>query len=136
MSVVLPAPFSPTRQWISPRRAVRSIPSQARTPGNRLVIPRSSSSVVTSGSAGGRQRIGDFDLSRDDALGRGADLFDDVGMLGDEALRVVESFVVQRHDTDAALGEAHRRERRRLTGQYQIDGGLDGVVDQLEVVVD
>src|ERR1035437_2581168 len=41
--VVLPAPFSPRRAWISPRRTSRSMLSLATTPGYRLVIPRISS---------------------------------------------------------------------------------------------
>src|SRR6266550_6380332 len=41
MSVDLPAPFSPSNAWISPRRRSRSIASFARVPvGNRFVIPR------------------------------------------------------------------------------------------------
>src|SRR5439155_21362725 len=41
MSVDLPAPFSPSNAWSSPRRRSRSIASFARVPvGNRLVIPR------------------------------------------------------------------------------------------------
>src|SRR5207302_12225 len=35
----------PSRAWISPRRTSKSMPSLARTPGNRLVIPR----IVTAG---------------------------------------------------------------------------------------
>ena len=42
ISVDLPAPFSPTRAWISPRRRVRSTPARAFTPGNSLVILRTS----------------------------------------------------------------------------------------------
>src|SRR5919206_5270423 len=40
MSVLLPAPFSPTRAWISPRRSTRSTASSATTPGKRFVTPR------------------------------------------------------------------------------------------------
>src|SRR5207253_2816457 len=41
MSVDLPAPFSPSSAWISPRRTSRSIASFASVPvGNRFVIPR------------------------------------------------------------------------------------------------
>ena len=39
MSVDLPAPFSPSRQWTSPPRTVRLTSSFASTPGYRLVIP-------------------------------------------------------------------------------------------------
>ena len=40
MSVDLPAPFSPSKAWISPRFRSRSTPSSAVTPGNRFLIPR------------------------------------------------------------------------------------------------
>src|SRR3954470_9921537 len=42
MSVDLPAPFSPSSAWISPRRSSKSIASFATSEPNRLVIPRSS----------------------------------------------------------------------------------------------
>src|SRR3954453_12234404 len=42
MSVDLPAPFSPTIAWMVPRRTVRLTSELATTPGNRLVIPLSS----------------------------------------------------------------------------------------------
>src|SRR4051794_18502638 len=40
--VDLPAPFSPSKAWTSPLSTSRSMWSFARTPGNCLVIPRSS----------------------------------------------------------------------------------------------
>src|ERR1700741_425870 len=43
MSVVLPAPFSPSRPRTLPRSAAIEILSLARTPGNRFVMSRSSS---------------------------------------------------------------------------------------------
>src|SRR3954470_9658351 len=42
MSVDLPAPFSPTIAWTSPRRTRRSMSRLATTPGKRLVMPLSS----------------------------------------------------------------------------------------------
>ena|SRR5436190_7605903 len=45
ISVVLPAPFSPSSAWISPRRTSRSMWSLATTPGKRLVTPRISSAA-------------------------------------------------------------------------------------------
>jgi len=47
ISVVLPAPFSPNRQWISPLRTVKLTPSLAMTPGKRLTIPRSSITLLS-----------------------------------------------------------------------------------------
>ncbi len=41
--VLLPAPFSPSSAWISPRRRSRSMWSFATSAPNRLVMPRSSS---------------------------------------------------------------------------------------------
>src|SRR5918993_784743 len=45
--VDFPAPFSPSRAWISPRRTANSMPLLATTPGNRLTIPR----ISTAGAA-------------------------------------------------------------------------------------
>ena len=42
ISVDLPAPFSPTRQWTSPARRSRSTPRRAWTPGNRFSMALSS----------------------------------------------------------------------------------------------
>src|SRR5918998_4999651 len=39
MRVDLPAPFSPTMAWTSPRRTVRWTSLLATTPGKRLVMP-------------------------------------------------------------------------------------------------
>src|SRR5947207_11224400 len=60
MSVVLPAPFSPSRAWISPGRTLRSMPLFATTPGYRFVMPRISSAGAVTGPAGsiGRSVVG------------------------------------------------------------------------------
>src|SRR5438128_4119533 len=47
-SVLLPAPFSPSRACTSPAAASKSTPSFATTPGNRFVIPR----IETAGTGG------------------------------------------------------------------------------------
>src|ERR671933_2460518 len=47
-SVLLPAPFSPSRACTSPAAASKSTWSLATTPGNRLVIPR----IDTAGTGG------------------------------------------------------------------------------------
>src|SRR6056297_3075591 len=47
MSVLLPAPFSPSRASTSPGYSVKSIPRSACTPGNFLSIPR----MLSSGTA-------------------------------------------------------------------------------------
>src|SRR6185369_13668458 len=45
ISVDFPAPFSPTRAWISPGFRSKETPSSASTPGKRLVMARISSSA-------------------------------------------------------------------------------------------
>src|SRR5687768_12668971 len=49
ISVDLPAPFSPTRAWISPGRRVKSTSLSARTPAKVFVTPATS---MTGGSVG------------------------------------------------------------------------------------
>src|ERR1700753_1195285 len=39
ISVLLPAPFSPTRPWISPAESAKSIPRSASTPPKDLLMP-------------------------------------------------------------------------------------------------
>src|SRR5215213_9454708 len=48
ISVDLPAPFSPSSAWTSPRRRSKSMWSLASTPGNCFVIPRSSRTGISS----------------------------------------------------------------------------------------
>src|SRR3954452_22919654 len=48
ISVVLPAPFSPSSACTSPRRRSRSMWSLATVPGKILVIPRSSRTFAAS----------------------------------------------------------------------------------------
>src|SRR5919201_1376390 len=52
-SVVLPAPFSPSRAWTSPSAASKLTWSFATTPGNRFVIPRSATAVPIAGEESG-----------------------------------------------------------------------------------
>src|ERR671911_759781 len=47
MSVDLPAPFSPRRQWISPGSTVREMESLATTVPKRLVMPRRTSLMAS-----------------------------------------------------------------------------------------
>ena len=49
MSVDLPAPFSPMREWISPARSVSATSSRALTPGKEMVMPV----ISTTGAAPG-----------------------------------------------------------------------------------
>src|SRR5580765_3882654 len=59
ISVLLPAPFSPTRPWISPAFRVKSTSLRACTPPNVLQIPDSSSSGTppASTSIGSLRRV-------------------------------------------------------------------------------
>src|SRR5918912_1730259 len=82
ISVVLPAPFSPSSACTSPRRTSKSTWSFARTPGNCFVIPRTSRTGRSSTDDDSRRagpwarpsssmrtvllRPGDLDLARDD----------------------------------------------------------------------
>src|SRR5215510_859448 len=84
MSVVLPAPFSPSNPWISPRAAVKSTPSRATVSPNRLAM----SDIWT------RSAMGDGGALRrlvDDFRNRlaGHDLFEDRARLVGDARRHV-----------------------------------------------
>src|SRR5918995_546962 len=84
MSVDLPAPFSPSRAWTSPLATERSTPSQATTPGNRLVMSRSSTFIRAWRSRGRRC----LDLAVDDLLAQLLDLV--LQLLGHLAVELVE----------------------------------------------
>src|SRR5882672_10124898 len=83
ISVVLPAPFSPTSPWIEPRATTRSTSRFAAFVPKLLLMPRSSTagtlpSLVGAGIVGapivgaaglarlGRHVVGDLDLAGDD----------------------------------------------------------------------
>src|ERR1700759_5378345 len=58
ISVLLPAPFSPTRPWISPARSAKSTPRSASTPPKVLLIPFSSRmGDEPSGTTGSDQEV-------------------------------------------------------------------------------
>src|SRR5215212_161637 len=113
MRVDFPAPFSPRSACTSPLRRSKSTPSFATTPGNRFVIPLSSSRGA---SAMGREckgrdepapygtrslsdRVRDLDLPVQDLLLVLLNLVE--GLLRDVGARLAER--------DAVLGEAERR---------------------------
>src|SRR6266511_3658416 len=121
--------------WISPSATVRSMPSLATTPGNRLVIPLSSSFKLPpqGGPRGGSSRSGPprpcallvvlrlhRDRARDDALLDGVDVV--LELLGHLAVEVVvrgdaDAVVLQGADVGAAL-------------ELVVDGALDGRLDR------
>src|SRR6266511_427689 len=121
--------------WISPSPTVRSMPSLATTPGNRLVIPLSSSFKLPpqGGPRGGSSRSGPprpcallvvlrlhRDRARDDALLDGVDVV--LELLGHLAVEVVvrgdsDAVVLQGADVGAAL-------------ELVVDGALDGRLDR------
>ena len=51
INVDFPAPFSPSRQWTSPRRSANEMSSLATTPGKALLMPSSSTAGVSSDAA-------------------------------------------------------------------------------------
>src|SRR5579871_2186076 len=77
ISVLLPAPFSPTRPWISPGRSAKSTPRSASTPPKVLLIPFSSRmGDEPSGISGSDQEVvlhplhaGRVSLGHDRAIG-------------------------------------------------------------------
>ena len=88
MSVLLPAPFSPSRAWTSPTRTSKSTPSLATTPGKRLTMPRRSTARAAGGAGGGwtsgarvMRRFGSAGMceARDERIAAGLDL---VGLTG------------------------------------------------------
>src|SRR2546421_994156 len=82
--VDLPAPFSPRSAWTSPSTSSKSTWSLASTPGNCLVIPRSSRTAVAAmsgdsltGKAGPVARLSACCAVRPLEGGRGLDLAED-----------------------------------------------------------
>src|SRR5882724_12020717 len=104
ISVLLPEPFSPTRQWISPSRRSKSTPSSAWTPPKRLLIARSARK-----SPIGPQR---------DATGAGAG-----GWIGVEA--GCDMKAGRRRPRPGQDGEAPSRPATRA------DRGLEALLDQI-----
>ncbi len=64
ISVDLPAPFSPSSAWTSPGSNVSDTSSLATTPGNRLVMPRSSTRMIDESSRNGGVPVGTPPSSR------------------------------------------------------------------------
>src|SRR5712692_142769 len=57
MSVLLPAPFSPTSAWIVPARTVRETPLRTRFPSYSLVMFRSSRPGAVMGAGSSRSAV-------------------------------------------------------------------------------
>src|SRR2546429_751963 len=72
ISVDLPAPFSPTTAWISPRATSKSTPSSATVAPNRLVTPSALAAGWLIASARNERylhpRIGQFSALDDDVV--------------------------------------------------------------------
>src|SRR5215212_1763718 len=131
MSVDLPAPFSPSSAWISPRFSSNSIALLATSEPKRLVIPRSS-------RAGAAADIG--------SVGTGAPALLDLGRdVGDLAVldllhHLVDLLLVLRAlrgdlaEADAAGLDVEHRVRAALEGAVldRLDRVEDGHVDLLE----
>src|SRR4051812_44070779 len=159
MRVVLPAPFSPSRAWISPGSTVRLTSRLAITPGKRFVIPRSSSfigpeppSAIRCAGAGNRTRSAARGARRR-PLGhrwkrrvdlRGCVVVSDLHLAGDDlrlqigelrlgGVRDLGVEVVEGAEVHAAVGERadeHRLGRRLV--EAALDGRRDADVDLLE----
>src|SRR5918994_7077535 len=143
MRVDLPAPFSPQTAWISPASTRRSTRSLATTPGNRLVMPSSSTAAVMrlrwlGGSAVGADASpapqlrphpsslgdgGNLDLAGDDLLLEVVELAGDVV---DEAPagRIIDALGLEVEDQDLAAN--------LLTGRELLGGPEHGRVHLLQ----
>src|SRR5215211_6446408 len=127
ISVVLPAPFSPSSARISPRRSSRSMPWLATSAPNRLPIPDSERTMGALGSAatclsGRRLRLRIIDVDAEHAV---QDLLflvlDELHHVGRHEL------VVDREARAAMRHEAVRAIIDRL--EMPVDHRLDGAVD-------
>src|SRR5438034_5774930 len=117
MSVVLPAPFSPSMPSTLPRSAEIEILSLARTPGNRLLMSRSSSRI---GSASRRCPVWGMQTAPGPRCGPGA-----VGSVGWVAPGWLAAAPEEAADRDAAVGELRLQ---------RVDLGLE-ICRELAVVV-
>src|SRR5215207_1773710 len=124
MSVDLPAPFSPSSAWISPRFSSNSIALLATSEPKRLVIPRSS-------RAGASPDIG--------SVGTGAPALLDLGRdVGDLAVldllhHLVDLLLVLR----ALRGDLAEADAAGLDVEHRVRAALEGaVLDRLDRVED
>src|SRR5690348_7538565 len=124
ISVDLPAPFSPSRAWISPARASNVTPLRASTPSKLFRTPASRSTSVMAVLAEGFQG-GDDALERRLLLGRGQAAGHDGGGrergVADRLVRAAADRVLV-----VLLRDHGRRGHRALGGQG--DGVPHGVL--------
>src|SRR5829696_5300323 len=137
--VDLPAPFSPSRQWISPGTTSRSMASFAISDPNRLVIPRRRRPVSASAAGDVPGAISVSTLSLRLGLGLDLDLAaDDVGLqgvqLGLELRRDLAVEVVERREAGTLVLQ---RADVRLVAEAAVLGRGDGVLDRdVQALVD
>src|SRR5918994_331904 len=137
--VDLPAPFSPSRQWISPGTMSRSMASLATSDPNRLVIPRRQRPVPASAAGDVPRAISvpklslrlglglDLDLAADDVRLQGVELGLELG--GHLAVELVE-----RRETGALVLQ---RADVRLLREAAVLGCRDGVLHRdVQTLVD
>src|SRR5579884_4202949 len=137
ISVDLPAPFSPSSAWISPRRRSKSTESFASTPGNRFVMPRSSRTGVASSIGCGRgraqcpppSRLGPWVRRRHLDLALRDQLRDRVDLPRDEGPVLLRDLLAQRCVADAAILHRERRVGVALDAAGALLELLDDVVD-------
>src|SRR5215470_2847100 len=125
MSVVFPAPFSPSSAWISPIASWKSTCSLAVTPGKRLVIPRISKARVMCLPQEGQSLTFHPGLDCPCLETSGNLLQFCLHRLRDRALRGMER---RQTDTVVACIE-HLRTTLECALNGHFDGPIDGVVD-------
>src|SRR5262249_16406786 len=102
ISVLLPAPFSPTRPWISPGESAKSTPRSASTPPKVLLIPSSSRMGEELAGTGGSIQAVIFH-----PLHAGRIRLGHHGAVGDDALRnALSAFFARDHGRDARNNSA------------------------------
>src|SRR5258708_9327690 len=114
ISVLLPAPFSPTRPWISPADSAKSTPRSASTPPKAFVIPRNSRmGAWPRGMSGSDQEMilhplhaGRIGLGHDRPVGHDA--------LGDSLAVPLAALLAGRHGRDARDDGAARNAAGRM----------------------
>src|SRR3954451_23191616 len=127
ISVVLPAPFSPTTAWTVPEATDNVTSSLATTLPKRRVTLRAPSRVAATGGSGLVELrialvddVPDLDLAVDDALLGVVDLREDGG--GDVLLRVLH---LREPDAVVLEAEVHRLAAVQLAGSVLLDEACD-----------
>src|SRR5947208_9264095 len=136
MSVDFPAPFSPMRAWISPRRRKKSTPARARTPGKpllRCLISRMGASGMRAPGPGAGLGVR-ARASEPSVLAGRDDLLRDVGREGLVlGLDPLGQFLPRQVATKGLVGR-RAEERGALDGAVQLafHHGLERLLDAVD----